>query len=128
MELVKSKLVRSLVTDGEEPISYTTEKRWQDEGKLPLSTKIGKRTFYLRSDLEEKGFHVNDEHVCQVSPGSARSTLPDHTIQDICQVCQCSAPTVYSLIKSGQLKSYKVGRSTRITRESLEQLRQGAQS
>lgn len=53
---------------------------------------------------------------------------PDLTIQDVCQRCQVTPPTVYSLIKSGRLKSYKVGRSTRITKESLDQLRKGTAS
>ena len=50
---------------------------------------------------------------------------PDLTIADTARQLQVTAPTVYKMIHEGRLHAYKVGRCTRVTRESIEQLRQG---
>jgi excisionase family DNA binding protein len=49
----------------------------------------------------------------------------DLSINEACSILNVTNPTVYKLIARGQLDSYKVGRSRRITRESLQRLRQG---
>ena len=49
--------------------------------------------------------------------------LPDLTIKEVCQGIGVTPPTVYKMLSDGQLKSYKVGRCRRITRESFEALR-----
>ena len=49
----------------------------------------------------------------------------DLSINEACSILNVTNPTVYKLIAQGQLDSYKVGRSRRITRESLQRLRQG---
>lgn len=51
--------------------------------------------------------------------------IPDSTIADTARQLNCTTPTIYKLIHKGSLHAYKVGRATRITRESIEQLRNG---
>lgn len=51
--------------------------------------------------------------------------IPDSTIAETARQFNCTPPTIYKLIHKGSLHAYKVGRSTRITRESIEQLRTG---
>ena len=50
---------------------------------------------------------------------------PDFTVGDVAALLAISNPTVYRLIHTQQLQSYKVGRGTRITRESVEAFREG---
>jgi excisionase family DNA binding protein len=49
----------------------------------------------------------------------------DLTVQETCTVFGCSPPTIYKLLNSGKLDSYTIGRSRRITAESVERVRQG---
>jgi excisionase family DNA binding protein len=51
--------------------------------------------------------------------------LGDFTVAEVQVFLNCSRSTVYALIQSGELKVYKIGRATRITRESLGILRNG---
>ena len=48
----------------------------------------------------------------------------DLTVQETCEVFRVTPPTVYSLIHKGELDSYVVGRSRRVTHESVARLRQ----
>ena len=50
----------------------------------------------------------------------------DLTVLETCEILRVTPPTVYRLLHKGQLDGYTVGRSRRITRESLEKLRGGA--
>jgi excisionase family DNA binding protein len=50
---------------------------------------------------------------------------PDLTVADACTLLQVTAPTVYAMMARGELKSFKAGRSRRITHESLQKLRDG---
>ncbi len=50
---------------------------------------------------------------------------PDFSISGVAMLLQVSAPTVYKMIHHGKLAVYKVGRCTRVTRESVERLRNG---
>lgn len=45
---------------------------------------------------------------------------PAFTRQDACRLIGCSLPTLDALLHSGQIKSFKIGRSVRVTRDSLE--------
>jgi excisionase family DNA binding protein len=49
----------------------------------------------------------------------------DLSVQETCMVFGCTPPTVYKMMNSGKLESYTVGRSRRITHESIERVRQG---
>lgn len=49
--------------------------------------------------------------------------MPDLTIQQIQKKLSCSRPTVYRLIGLGKLKTYKLGRATRITGNSYARFR-----
>lgn len=49
----------------------------------------------------------------------------DYTVADVAELLKISNPTVYRLINTGMVRAYKVGRGTRITRSSVEQLRNG---
>ena len=48
---------------------------------------------------------------------------PDFTVAQVAELFCVTLPTVYKRIHAGELKAYKVGRGTRITRESVEDLR-----
>lgn len=45
-----------------------------------------------------------------------------HTIKDVMETLQLSKPSVFKLINQGKLKRIKLGSTTRITPESLDQL------
>jgi excisionase family DNA binding protein len=49
---------------------------------------------------------------------------PDLTLQEVCAQFKCTPPTVYRMINEGRLKSYLIGRSRRITFESVQTLRE----
>ena len=49
----------------------------------------------------------------------------DCTITETCSILNTTPPTVYRLIARNKLDSYKLGRSRRITRESINRLRAG---
>lgn len=48
----------------------------------------------------------------------------DYSVRQVCTKFDCTPPTVYKLIHAGKLDSYTIGRSRRITHESIERLRQ----
>lgn len=48
---------------------------------------------------------------------------PDYKVEEVARLLSASKPTIYKLINTGKLHFYKVGRGTRITRESVEALR-----
>lgn len=56
------------------------------------------------------------------------NTTPDSTIADTARQLNVTTPTIYKLIHRGDLHAYKVGRSTRVTTESIQQLRNGGLS
>lgn len=43
-----------------------------------------------------------------------------YTVDDICEILQVHFQTVRTLLKTKQLKGFKIGRNWRITREDLE--------
>ena len=47
----------------------------------------------------------------------------DPTIKQVMEQLQISRPTVYALVKVGELRLYKIGRHSRITEESVEKIR-----
>jgi excisionase family DNA binding protein len=49
----------------------------------------------------------------------------DFTILEACAVLRITAPTVYKLMNQGDLASYKIGRSRRITFDSINRFRSG---
>jgi len=49
----------------------------------------------------------------------------DPTVTEACTIFNCTPPTVYKMMNTGKLESYTVGRSRRITSESIERVRQG---
>lgn len=51
--------------------------------------------------------------------------IPDYTVDTAAQRLAVSRVLIYKLIKEKKLQSYKLGRCTRITHESLEALRAG---
>ena len=52
----------------------------------------------------------------------------DFSIEEARRFLSCARSTIYSLLKSGQLQSYRIGRTVRITSESIERLRSGVAS
>lgn len=51
------------------------------------------------------------------------NTISDYTVQEAAAKFKVTPPTIYSMINKGKLKSYTIGRSRRITSESVENLR-----
>ncbi len=49
----------------------------------------------------------------------------DYSVADTSSILSCTNPTIYALLKKGDLDSYKVGRSRKITGESIQRLRSG---
>ena len=49
----------------------------------------------------------------------------DYSVTETCILLGVSPPTVYRLLNRGELAGYTVGRSRRITFESIEKLRNG---
>lgn len=49
----------------------------------------------------------------------------DLSIAEVSSVLNVTNPTIYKMIARGELDSYKVGRSRRITQESVRRLRSG---
>ena len=47
------------------------------------------------------------------------------TVEEVAQRWKCNPSTVYSMIKSGKLKGFKLGRGVRITREVVERYERG---
>lgn len=54
-----------------------------------------------------------------------QSMKPDLTVMEVCNQLRCSPPTIYRLLARGKLQSYTIGRSRRITSDSLQKLRRG---
>ncbi|WP_207061773.1 helix-turn-helix domain-containing protein [Motiliproteus sp. SC1-56] len=50
---------------------------------------------------------------------------PDYKIAEVAEQLSASVPTIYKLIHDGTLSTYKLGRGTRVTRESVAALRLG---
>lgn len=50
---------------------------------------------------------------------------PDYKVEEVARLLSASIPTIYKLLHQGKLQCYKLGRGTRITRESVETLRDG---
>ena len=48
----------------------------------------------------------------------------DFTVQEASTLFKVTNPTIYRMLNEGKLKSYVIGRSRRITHESVEHLRQ----
>ncbi|WP_394707565.1 helix-turn-helix domain-containing protein [Sedimenticola selenatireducens] len=53
------------------------------------------------------------------------TSIGDCSVTETCTWLNCTPPTVYKLLASGDLEGYKIGRSRRITRESIQRLRSG---
>jgi len=51
--------------------------------------------------------------------------INDKSISETSAILGCTNPTIYKLIGQGVLDSYKVGRSRRVTGESIQRLRSG---
>jgi len=49
--------------------------------------------------------------------------LGDCSVTETCKILSFTPPTIYRLINKGLLDSYKIGRSRRITRESIDRIR-----
>lgn len=50
----------------------------------------------------------------------------DMSVIEVCNLLHVTPPTVYKLLRTGELKGYKIGsRTRRITYESVKQLRNG---
>ena len=47
----------------------------------------------------------------------------DYSVKGLAELLSVSRPTVYRLIRDGDVAAYKAGKSTRITYESVEGLR-----
>lgn len=52
----------------------------------------------------------------------------DYTVDALAILLAVSRPTIYKMINAHKLRTYKVGRCTRITSESVEKLRTGESS
>lgn len=49
----------------------------------------------------------------------------DMSVNEACAILGVTAPTIYKLLAKGELSGYLVGRSRRITGESIARLRSG---
>ena len=49
----------------------------------------------------------------------------DLSVNETCAILGVTPPTIYKLLARGELKGYLVGRSRRITGESIDKLRSG---
>lgn len=49
----------------------------------------------------------------------------DLSVQETCNILGVTSPTIYKLLANGDLDGYKIGRSRRITAESIQRLRTG---
>lgn len=49
----------------------------------------------------------------------------DTSVQETCAILGVTPPTIYKLLANGSLDGYLIGRSRRITSESIERLRSG---
>jgi len=47
----------------------------------------------------------------------------DFTVMETCEFFRVTAPTVYRMLNEGKLDGYTIGRSRRITHESIDRLR-----
>lgn len=56
------------------------------------------------------------------------SNQQDYTVDSLAILLSVSRPTIYKMINTHKLRTYKVGRCTRITAESVEKLRAGESS
>jgi excisionase family DNA binding protein len=50
-------------------------------------------------------------------------TARDLTILETCEVFRVTPPTIYKMMNEGKLDGYTVGRSRRITHESVQRVR-----
>jgi excisionase family DNA binding protein len=53
------------------------------------------------------------------------SKARDFTVLEVCELFRVTPPTVYKMLNLGKLDGYTVGRSRRITHESIQRLRKG---
>ena len=52
------------------------------------------------------------------------AVLPDYTVREAAVILRCTVKLIYTLIKTGCLKAYRLGRcSIRVKREELERFR-----
>lgn len=51
-------------------------------------------------------------------------TEPDLSVKETARLFSCSPKHIYVMIREGALTAYKLGRSTRVTRPSIEHLRE----
>ena len=54
-----------------------------------------------------------------------KEPMQDLSVSETCAVLGVTPPTVYKLLNTGQLRGYRVGRSRRISGESIQLLRSG---
>lgn len=50
--------------------------------------------------------------------------VQDYTVQEASALFKVTNPTIYKMINTGRLKTYLIGRSRRITHESIQKLRE----
>lgn len=50
---------------------------------------------------------------------------PDRSVTETCSILNVTPPTVYRMIEKGYLDSYKLGRSRRVTGDSIDRVRSG---
>ena len=50
--------------------------------------------------------------------------VQDYTVQEASALFKVTNPTIYKMINEGRLKTYLIGRSRRITHESIQRLRE----
>jgi excisionase family DNA binding protein len=63
---------------------------------------------------------MSDEHArARMRLTECADLQPDPTIRETAAALRVAAPTIYKMLAQGQLDSYTIGRSRRITRESL---------
>lgn len=55
----------------------------------------------------------------------AIDTTRDYSVTEACTRLNVTPPTIYKLLARGELDGYKVGRTRRITSESIQRLRSG---
>lgn len=53
-----------------------------------------------------------------------KKTERDFTILEACEFFRVTPPTIYRMLNEGRLSGYTIGRSRRITQESIHRLRE----
>ena len=85
-------------------ISIFTLNAWESEGRAPPSIRVGRRSVYLRSDLDR--FMAARQQQSQLDTESAVATWPAGSrvmrLREVCHLTGLSKTTLYKLTREGK--------------------------